>query len=254
MFLRLHLILTLLLLPVFLFSQIVNIEDRRVIRDSSGWYGQLDLGGNFTKNSSEVLSINGGLRLDRVTQSLNQILFLANYRVVRAGGSNFLNAGFSHLRYDIRLGKKTELEFFTQIQYDEKIRLSLRWLLGTGPRLQLAGGDKGSIYLGILYMYEYDELRNASIHFHDHRISSYLSLNWKLTDKATLANITYFQPRLLQFNQNRLNSSTRIFVGITDKLGLTSRFNMTFDARINDIFPEVPALTFNWQNGLRLRF
>ncbi|PHI21958.1 hypothetical protein CEQ90_01335 [Lewinellaceae bacterium SD302] len=254
MFPRSSLILTLLLLPLLLLGQIVNIEDRRVERDSSDWYGQLDLGGNFTRNSSEVLSIDGGLRLDRVTKSHNQLLFLVNYRMVRAGGNNFLNAGFLHLRYGLRLSKKLEWELFTQLQYDEKIRLSLRWLLGAGPRLRLAEGDKGNVFVGLLYMYEYDELRNAAISFRDHRLSTYLSLNWQLSERATVANITYFQPRLIDFDQSRLSSSTRLSVGLTDRLGFTSNFNMTYDARINNVFPEVPDLTFSWRNGLRLQF
>jgi hypothetical protein len=237
-----------------LLGQIVNIEDRRLDYDSSGWFGQLDLGGNYTRNSNEVLSINGGIRLDRVAKNDDQWLFIIDYRVVRANGNNFLNAGFSHFRYGKPINDWIQWETFSQVQYDQKIQLSLRWLLGSGPRIKLVEGEEGAVFFGLLYMYEYDELSNIALTFRDHRLSSYLSLAWKVSPNFSVNNITYYQPRLTQFNQTRLSSSTNLVVGLTKKLKFTTRFNMTYDARINDVFPEVPELTFNWVNGLRLGF
>jgi len=232
-------------------GQIVNIEDRRFTRDTTGWFGQLDLGGQWTRNVNAVLTVNGIFRLDRVSKQQNWLL-LADYRMVRAEGSNFLNAGFGHLRQGIRINDRWQWENFTQVQYDEKLRLNLRWLIGTGLRWQLVDGKIGRAFLGTLYMFEYDELRNFDLKFRDHRLSSYLSMFLQLSPTTGLSNTTYYQPRLPDFNQTRISSATTLTVGISKKLSFTSRFNLTHDARINRVFPELPKTTYVWTNGLRL--
>lgn len=239
---------------LYLTAQIVNIEDRRVNFDSAGWYGQFDLGGNYTKNTSEVFTLRGNLRLDRVFASGQELLFMANYRIVQANGNNFLNAGFGHLRYGHPIKGKLSWEYFTQLQYDEKIQLSLRWLLGTGPRFQLAKGAAGTAYLGVLYMYEYDELRNEATTFRDHRLSTYLSARWNITEGIQLNSTTYYQPRLLTFSQSRLSTSSLLNIELSKKISFNTRINATYDARITAVFPEVPKLTFAWMNGFRWRF
>lgn len=237
----------------FLLGQIVNIEDRRAKLDTIGWFGQLDLGGQYTRKATEVLTLNGGFRLDRLAEK-NHWLLLGDYRVVRANGNNFLNAAFGHLRYGVVLGPNWEWEVFTQLQYDERIRLSLRSLLGTGPRLRLVEGKRGDLFLGIIYMFEYDELSNDDRVFRDHRISSYLSLHWSFPGGARLANITYYQPRLPNFNRTRISTSTTLAMPLGKRLSFTTRFNLTYDARINQLFVEVPKSTFVWSNGLRWKF
>lgn len=237
-----------------LVGQIVNIEDRRVIQDSVGWAGQIDLGGNLTRNRNRVLNLNAELRLDRLTRRREKLLLLGSYRVVRAGQNSFLNAGFGHLRYGRELSERVSWEAFTQIQYDQQIQLKLRLLAGTGPRLRVADGDKAKLFIGLLYMREYNELRDRPLILRDHRLSNYLSLDWRINPQIRLNNTTYFQPRLPDFNQVRLSSGTSLQFNFTTNLSLRSTFNATLDERVNDIFPEVPALTFTWANGLRWRF
>lgn len=245
-------VLGLVLLLNSLFSQIVNIEDRRFNRDTSSWFGQLDLGGSYTRNSNKVLTLNGGLRLDRHLQK-SDILLLFDYRMVQAGGSNFLNAGFGHLRYGYQLSSKVSWESFTQVQYDEKLRLSLRWLIGTGPRIRVLNSKNSKVFLGILYMYEYDELSNANITFRDHRLSSYLSISAAISGDITLSNTTYYQPRLLAFDRPRISSASTLSFQFSNRLSFTTKFNLTHDVRVNEVFSEVPRTAFNWLNGLRLK-
>lgn len=235
-------------------AQIVNIEDRRIEQDSAGWQSQLDLGGNYTQNSSKILRLSAGFRVDRTTTKNNQWLLMGNYLMVSVNSRNILNGGFVHLRHGLKLTERISWEAFTQLQYDENINLDLRWLLGTGPRLRLLAGDGGHVYLGILYMHEYDELRNVTTTFNDHRLSTYISLNWQLAPSINFSNTSYYQPRLIKFDKGRIASNSTLQFDFSKKLSFTTRFNLTFDNRIHEVFPEVPEVTFLWQNGLRWRF
>ncbi|MEL6274885.1 MAG: DUF481 domain-containing protein [Bacteroidota bacterium] len=244
----------LLLLPFSaICGQIIDIEDGRMVRDTNGWFGQLDLSGSFTRNTSDILSLGGNFRLDRPVNQNNWLL-MAGYRLTQASGNNFLNAGFSHLRYSRTLTSFLQLEAFTQAQYNEIIRLDLRWLIGVGPKLKLINQEKARLFLGILYMYEHDDLRNADFSFNDHRLSNYLSLAWEIADNLRLTNTTYYQPRLVNFDAARLNTTTNVSIGIGSKFKFTSRFNFTLDERINEAFSEVPGSTFSWNNGLRFQW
>lgn len=246
-----------LLLTVFLCTcvraQIVNIEDKRKPLDSLGWFGQLDLTGSLTKNNNTVLTAGGGLRLDRLGKKGN-VLFLSDYRLVQVSGDNALNAGFVHLRYGYELADGWRWESFMQVQYNEQLRLTARFLVGTGMRRRLYKQGSSRAYLGILYMYEYDELADSDIFYRDHRLSSYFTINLRLSDQLRLANTTYYQPRLPDFNLTRVSSVTNLELALSSHLRVTTNFSLTHDARVNRDLPDVPATTFKWVNGVRWVF
>lgn len=247
------LLMVFVLLPMLANGQIVNIEDKRKALDSLGWFGQLDLNGSLAKNNNTVLTAGGGLRLDRLGQRGN-VLFLADYRLVQVSGANATNAGFGHLRYGWELKDKWRWEGFTQLQYNEQLRLKLRFLAGTGVRRRLLKSDKSRAYLGILYMYEYDEMTDSEIVYRDHRLSNYLTIRAQISPAISLASTTYYQPRLPDFNVPRISSVANLALSLTSALRFTTNFSLTHDRRVNQDFPEVPATVFNWVNGLRVVF
>ncbi|OAV46054.1 DUF481 domain-containing protein [Lewinella sp. 4G2] len=242
-----------LLLSTCVSAQIVNIEDKRRSLDSLGWHGQIDLGANLTKNTNSVTTLQGALRLDRLGERGN-VLLLSDYRLVQVSGRNAVNAGFLHLRYGYEPKDKWRWESFTQIQYNEQLRLTLRYLIGTGVRRRLYKINGYRAYVGALYMYEYDELSESSIIYRDHRLSNYLTLRFPLTDDITISSTSYYQPRLPEFNLARLSTVTSLVMAFNKRLRLTSTFNLTYDERINRDLPEVPITTYSWVNGLRYTF
>lgn len=253
-----YLSLTLLLLFVFSTcgrAQIVNIEDKRKALDSLGWFGQLDLGGSINKNKNKVTTLSGALRLDRLGLRGN-VLFLADYRLVSVDDNNALNAGFLHARYgyEPKGGDGWRWETFSQIQYNEQLRLNLRFLAGTGIRRRLYRNEGSRAYLGILYMFEYDELRESSITYRDHRMSTYLTLSIRLLPNLSLASTTYYQPRLPDFNDTRVSSVFSVNLDITKRLRFNTKFSLTHDARVSRDLPDVPETTYTWVNGIRLNF
>jgi len=242
-----------LLLPMMLDAQIVNIEDKRKRLDTLGWAGQLDLGGAINKNTSLVTTLRGSLRLDRLAPSGN-VLFLADYQLTRVSDDNALNAGFGHLRYGYEIKEGWRWESFVQVQYNEKLRLNLRFLTGSGIRRRLYKKSGQRAYIGLLYMYEYDELAGVDITYRDHRLSSYLTLSASPLANLTLASTTYYQPRLPNFKDARLSSVLSAELTITNRIRFTTRYSLTYDARVSRDLPEVPNTTYSWNNGLRWTF
>lgn len=234
-------------------AQIVNIEDKRRALDSLGWFGQLDVNGSLTRNNNTVLTAGTALRLDRLGRKGN-VLFLADYKLVQVSGRNATNAGFGHARYGYEPKDGWRWEAFTQLQYNEQLRLKLRFLTGTGIRRRLFREGKSRAYLGILYMYEYDEMTESEITYRDHRLSNYLTIRAQLSPSLSLASTTYYQPKLPDFTVPRLSSVATVTLSVTKALLFTTNFSLTHDQRVNQDFPEVPATVFRWVNGLRVAF
>ncbi len=234
-------------------AQIVNIEDKRKALDSLGWAGQLDLNGSLTKNNNTVATAGGALRLDRLGRKGN-ILFLTDYRLVRVSGDNATNAGFGHLRYGWEPQDGWRWEGFSQLQYNERLRLNLRFLAGTGIRRRLFREGKSRAYFGMLYMYEYDEMDDSETTYRDHRLSNYFTIHSQVSPALSLASTTYYQPRLPDFTVPRISSVANLALSVTKALRFTTSFTLTHDQRVNRDFPEVPATVFKWVNGLRVTF
>ena len=234
-------------------AQIVNIEDQRRGFDTLGWYGQVDLGGSLTRNVNQVITLNGAVRVDRKGIK-DGLLAIADYKLVQVSGDNALNAGFGHLRHARYLSDIWRWETFGQIQYNEQIRLQMRGLLGTGPRLRLFAVDNNRLYVGTLYMFEYDEVADGEIIYRSHRLSSYLSFNFYPWKQLSVSNTTYYQPILPDFRQPRISTVTSLSLQLTNRLSVQTRFSLTHDSLLNEGLPDVPNTTYEWVNGLRYGF
>ena len=238
-----------------LHAQIVNIEDRRsALQDTAGWFGYLGLGANFVKNTKSVTTISGDIRVEYLKEK-HKILFLTNYNLIRANKQRFIDNGFQHFRYNRQINPRLEYEFFSQIQFNNQVRLRVRALAGTGLRYQILKTKNEKVYFGIAYMYEYDEIKiisDAISIFRDHRMSSYVSFSvHPFFDNFSIANTTYFQPVLTDFSDVRLSSQTSLKFTVTKRLTFSSTFNITNDTRVPE---DVPATYYSLKNGIRFSF
>ena len=235
-------------------GQIVNVEDRRTnFVDTIGWFGFAEAGANLVKNTRSITSISGNFSLERVGRK-NKLLFLTNYNLVRVNSERFIDNGFQHIRFDHFIRDRIEYEIFAQAQFNSKLRILLRGLLGTGLRFHVLEVDNGKIFWGLSYMYEYDEIKidpEKISYFRDHRMSTYLSVSVKVNDNFSLSNTSYYQPVLKQFSDVRLSSQTTLEFYISKRFSFTTTFNITNDTRVPQ---EVPATYYNWSNGIRVDF
>ena len=236
-------------------AQIVNIEDKRTTPlDSTGWTGLFDAGFTLVDNGRRVITVNGRATVQAQRYRHTWMSF-SDLALVRAADQDFVNQGFQHLRYNYDWADRWTYEAFAQVQYNERILVGLRTLLGTGVRHQLLSTqEEKGLFVGLAYMYEYDEVAERTIFHRDHRLSSYLSFRVRPTSTLRLAGTTYYQPLLTDWGTYRVSTRTQASLTITEKLSFTSTFELTYDARLQEDAPEVPATIYKWVNGLRYVF
>ena len=234
-------------------AQIVNIEDSRKKIDSTGFYGHMDLAFNLVKASQRLITFRGSSRADWLREK-GAWLAIVDYRVILNDKATLQDDGFFHFRYGRFLSERFTWEAFSQIQHNRQLRIDLRWLAGTGPRFLLYDHPQQKIYLGAMYMYEYDELASNNTIWRDHRMSSYLSVHLQLTPNLNFASTSYYQPIINNFADSRLSSVNSINLKISSHLRFKVQFNISYDARLARAETEVPTTVYSLTNGIRWEF
>jgi len=178
-------------------------------------------------------------------------LVVSNINFIQAGGNDFENAGFQHLRYNYKINKWLTAEAFTQAQFNKMLNVDFRGLLGAGARFEIM--DKKSFYLaaGSLYMYEFEEISEGNIYHRDHRISNYINLKYKLNKLLSFSNTTYFQPLISDMSDFRVSMQNKFSFKISDKLS----YNLTYNL-MTDTNPPIGIVetTYSFSNGLSYKF
>jgi len=231
-------------------AQVVNIESRRMRSDTTGWIGTAEASFQFSKSVDEIFDLGALIHLQ--FKGKNDLwLFLNEMRIIKGAGTQFVNSGFAHVRYNRKVTKELlRWEFFAQYQYNKALEVGQRVLAGTGPRLKLYDSDKFRAYIASLYMYEYQESVDKLIIERNHRTSSYLSFTFDF-DRVEFSNTIYFQPNMRDFKDYRVLSQSDLMFKIFENLKFKTGFNYRFDTRP---FPGVPKTTYYLSNGLRFEF
>jgi hypothetical protein len=255
----------LLLLPTLLPAQVVNTEKLRSTNEE-GWLAEAGLDFGLTRNKAgQTVRLGSRLRLE-YEKNKNRWMALGAYnltqfRNVEDPGSvprNFANNAFGHLRYNYLANDWLTWEAFTQLQYDEIQQIDARVLTGTGPRIKLLRTDSSQLFFGMLYMYEYEsstdvfevpEDREERITLTDHRLSTYISGGFQVTETFSINHVTYFQPNLADFGDFRISSETSFSFKISDKLAFRTYFQLMYDER-----PPIPVpnTMYTLSNGLEI--
>jgi hypothetical protein len=232
------------------FSQIMNIEQERIKTDTTGWEGKAKLSFVYMKNDKELFSGGAYIHLQYKTKK-SLFLLLTDYNVTKTSGEDFENAGVEHFRYNYKIKDWLTAEAFTQAQFNKLLKVKFRWLVGAGPRLKLVQTKPFRMYLGALYMFEYETLDDTNVYNKDHRLSSYLSFTLKLRDNLSIINTTYYQPKFSNFKDYRISSQTNLKIGITKHFA----FEVSYIYYI-DKFPAlgVPNETHYFSNALVFDF
>ena len=257
------LLLILLLSPIFLQAQIVNIEKLRSSDTLDNHVSfEMELGFGISKNSSgQVIAGNGSLRTDYYFRKKNKLMLIAAFGVNRFKAHDATEATsiednqFAHLRYNRTLTKYLTWEAFAQGQFNEVELINLRILAGTGPRFKVLKKKKGYIYLGTMYMFEHSDEQQDGISenlvFDHHRLSNYVSMLYEMSENAAISHVTYYQPRVDAFDDFRISSETGLEFKLFKKLKWKSYFLMLYDSRPPE---SVVELRYQFRNGISLAF
>lgn len=231
-------------------AQIVNVENTRLNEYKDGWQGLIDIRFYSVKNTSSLFKLNNTIRL-QYRKKRHTFLFLNNYNLINTGGENFEQNYFQHFRYNLMVDSNLTLEAFTQNQYDQIMLIKKRILAGSGPRFRFVDGRRFKLYIGLAYMFEYEEELQSSIIRRDHRMSSYLNVRLKLKDWLLLHNTTYYQPRFDWWPDYRVSSNTTFQCKVNKWLSFTSDVGLAFDT-----FPVdnngIPRFTYRFTNGIAI--
>ena len=194
-------------------SQIINIESQRIVTDTTGLSGNAGItlaASKFTKSYAAV-STNGHIQYQTPKDLW---LFIIDYDLVNAGGENFNNSAFGHIRYNRELSDVIRLEIFTQGQFNSVTKIDIRYLNGLGLRLKLSPYERAKFYYGLTYMHEYERLKEPSVTNNDSRLSSYFTFTLRPEETVLFVNTTYIQPRLSDFEDYRFSNDTRLVCSV----------------------------------------
>lgn len=210
-------------------GQVLNIEQQRIITDTTGWSGTAGFSSSLTKNSSTLLSINMKDHVQYKTDSALYLMFL-DYGLTKSKESDFDNAGTLHFRYNYKIRPFLTFEAFTQGQFNKLLNVRFRWLTGAGPRIKAVGKKNFRVYTAALYMYEYEEVEAPNFFNRDHRLSCYISTTWKHKSGTVVTNTLYYQPLLRSFSDYRVFNQFDLSFRITKNLSFTTSWRYFFDS------------------------
>lgn len=234
-------------------AQMVNVESLRPKNDSNLFSLNTNLNIQFRKNNDNKLT---NLGLDFLTSfktknKVNIFYLISQSSYNNTNDIDISNSLLLHLRYNRKINKYFFLEGFSQFQNNKVLDLKFRRLFGLGPRFILVGKPNTKIYLGSIYMIEYEQLFNSpSSDATYNRLSSYLSVSYKLPNKtATFSSVTYWQPRLDKFIDYRFSSQSEISVNLFKKIALLFQLNYYYDAE-----PPlgIKSNNFEFKNGIQI--
>jgi hypothetical protein len=231
-------------------AQVINIENKRFFNDTNGWVGNIDFNFNVTNNTQQVLQFSNAIRV-QYQKNKSRFIFLNDLNFIKAGNTDFANAGYQHFRYNYKVSKWITMEAFTQTQYNPVLKLDFRYLLGAGPRLKLLKKENARIYVAALYMYEYDDIMNDAIKLSEHRISSYLTGSFTILKNVDFTTTTFYQPNVENTSDYRIANDSGLEIHINRHLNFKSTFNMLYDTK-QPI--GIPDLVYSFKNGLSIKF
>lgn len=141
---------------------------------------------------------------------------------------------FEHLRLRRQLTRAWSWEAFGQHEFDRWRRLKFRALAGTGARLDVEAHEALRFAFGLAYMAQWEQLLRPAAGdpagvVLDHRLSSYLTGGWQLSETAALALTVYVQPNLVDASDVRGLVDASLAVAITKTLQLKILYALGYD-------------------------
>jgi len=211
------------------YSQIVNIEGKRIITDKVGWAGFVDVGFNLQKTEKKLFNLTG-LGHVQFKTAKDLFLLLTSFEFITVNDGDLENRSLAHFRYNRKLGSLVRWEVFAQQQFNKVKNIKNRLLFGIGPRFKLSGSKKLKTYFGLLYMYEIENLTDSDITGKYHRISSYLSFSFSPSEKTSFVSTTYYQPNIENFSDYRVSSGNSFLVKLSRRISFILNVGFEYDS------------------------
>ncbi|WP_276166700.1 DUF481 domain-containing protein [Zobellia alginiliquefaciens] len=214
-------------------AQLVNIESKRMQKDSVRFALKSDLLFNYTDNNGAyILQIGSNLTTQLKSKDLKKILFfIGNYNLIRSKDEDFQNSYFFHLRYNHKITDFFRLEGFIQNQNNTLLTISNRNLAGAGIRLKLISEENAKVYFGNAYMYEIEKLVDSEVRLYNHRNSSYLSATYAFPKtRLDFTGTVYYQPLYRYMANHRILGQVKAEMPLTEHLSISALYNYFYSS------------------------
>lgn len=231
-------------------AQIVNIENKRIYEDTSGWSGSLNGSFSITQNGPTLYT--AGFRpLVQYKTRKNYYLLISDVVYTASGKTVYANQGMTHFRYARRIKNSPwKWESYAQVQYNQLLNQRVRFLTGTGLRWKFIDTNNVRFFAGTSTFYEYEELTQDNVINSNVRWSNYLS--WYISTKGgfSFTGTTYYQPRWDKFSDYRFSGQYSISQAINKRLDLRFELNIYYDSRPPT---NVRSTVFSSSAGFRIK-
>ncbi|NQV42267.1 MAG: DUF481 domain-containing protein [Candidatus Marinimicrobia bacterium] len=240
-------ILSMIILGTASISAQVNTESLRKTIQEPGFHLNLGATLNMMDGNRNLFQTQIKTRLDQV-QHWGHLFLVSNYKMSSKDETVFVNQGFAHLRFMRGLSPGYTGEVFSQLEFNEFIRLKQRTLVGAGVRFKYSGftgqdsNSKAplSMVFGLGLMLERESIdigsdESAGDPVHGDlaellRSSNYFVVAYALRENLNIQSTTYYQVDTQRFQDYRVLSQSLVVVGLGKRLALTSELNVRFDS------------------------
>jgi len=213
----------------------VNIEKYNSIINEKGFFGNLSMYLSAKTGNTDIQEFGIDGRVNFTGDSYYTFL-IGQGEYGWNKGQEYSNNALLHLRYIRNINYLIKPEVFAQINYNKKLIVLFRSLIGGGVRVTIAADSLSDFIFGSSYMYEHEKIDLPDQAGHpnltnDHRWSNYLSFSNMLSRNSRLSIVIYAQPKFDDFNDVRILSENHLSVGITEKLSLSLQFGLRYDSK-----------------------
>ena len=252
-----RILFVLLVTAVFYCNSIaqVNTEKFRASDDSTGFMGSVDISATAVTGNTDFQIISADTRLE-YNWGTNYVFFVGSAGYGWQNKEAFSNQALAHLRDVQTLNDFLQIEAFLQFNYNKKRLLLSRELAGAGLRFRLISEKSIQIRCGIAYMFEHEEydLPSSSVHGRltdANRVSSYATFNIELKDGFNFVSVTYYQPKIGEWNDIKAISDNTFVSELSSLLDLTFGVSLRYDSKPPDTVKKLDTIT---KFGLSFKF
>lgn len=201
-----------------------------------GFGGEVEFSASLRTGNTESVDL-GFSAGSRYLGERSAVLFVSAVEFQERARARFSRRAFAHIRYHHNPHSDISAEIFLQAEYDENLRLSARNLLGAGARMRFVKTEKGSVYLGVAYLLEFERLRSVDgapvAGEYSHLLSSYLTTQYSW-ENLVLKSVTYAQPHFADFADLRILNISSLNIIVSTRFSIGIDLTMSYNSRPPD--------------------
>lgn len=190
----------------------------------------------LASGNTDLLQVGGDLGVG-VLGERHWIRGYAGSERLEQKGKDILNNRYLHIRYNYRFSETLRTFHFFQVQVNENLLLDRRWLLGSGLRVRLLGGEGSRLEMGSGLMWEAERLNEGKLQPEDDpdsetvRMANLLVGSGPIGESNRWVTVAYYQPNVREFGDYRLSGETGLKVSVISSLDLDIAFTWRHDSR-----------------------